>query len=137
MSRVIKFRAWNKEESRMIDLNGFDIAFKGLQKEGEVTAAIEQGNLYMYDSDDVEIMQFTGMLTDGGVEIYEDDIFVDDESDSEFGTASFGRVKYDESQAKFIVVDWRGENQGDLDEWQSAPIVGNAHQNPDLMGDEL
>ena len=76
---------------------------------------------------------FTGMKGVNGVDIYEGDIFVDDERDSQFGESFFAVVKYDESQSKFIVVDWREENQGDLEEWQSAPIVGNIYQNPELI----
>ncbi len=74
---------------------------------------------------------FTGMQGLNGDDIYDGDIFVDDEYDGD--CARFGLVKYDNSQAKFVVVDWRDENQGDLDEWQSAPIVGNIHQNPEIM----
>lgn len=76
---------------------------------------------------------FTGMKGINGADIYEGDIFVDDERDSQLDECFLAVVKYDEHQSKFIVVDWRDENQGDLDEWQSAPIVGNIYQNPELI----
>ncbi len=144
MSRVIKFRAWNKEESRMIDLNGFEIAFKGLQKEGEVTYAIEQGNLYMYDADDVEIMQFTGLTDKNGVEIYEGDILALVFHD-EFHNDS---VSIEDGEHYCNVnVHWDGdgywmfsENNSawyfpqSLNECATYAVIGNIHQNPELIG---
>ena len=134
MSRVLKFRAWNKEESRLIDLNGFEIAFKGMQKEGEVNAAIEQGNIYMYDTADVEIMQFTGLTDKNGVEIYEGDVSPYLEC-SRQGKIN-AQVYYCTETAQFRVkwIDGGVENFDSLDDCAKwFEVIGNIHQNPELL----
>ncbi|CAH9016470.1 putative ORF029 [Vibrio phage 120E34-1] len=133
MSRVIKFRAWNKEESRMIDLNGFEIAFKGMQKEGEVTAAIEQGNIYMYDADDVEIMQFTGLTDKDGVDIYEGDIVKSDYYEPEFRELAV--IGYDEFEMRFCFNNQFGDLNGEQDAFKygNLEVISNIHQNPELL----
>ena len=131
--RSIKFRGIATANDKYNNIKVGDFVY-GSFVETNIDCQILFGDGEQISVDRKTVGQFTGMIGgNASVEIYESDIFVDDESDSEFGEASLAMVKYDDSQAKFIVVDWRGENSGDLEEWQSAPIVGNSHQNSLLM----
>lgn len=130
--RIIKFRGIATANDKYNKIKAGDFVY-GCFVETNIDCQILFGDGEQISVDRKTVGQFTGMIGDNDAMIWEHDIFVDDEADCELGTCSYGCVKYDESQAKFIVIDWRGENQGDLDEWQIAPIIGNKHQNPLLM----
>ncbi|CAH9015447.1 putative YopX-like protein [Vibrio phage 381E49-1] len=131
MNRLIKFRAWNKEESRMIDLNGFEIAFKGMQNEGGVTAAIEQGNLYMHDIGDVYIMQFTNQTDINNKDIFEQDIV----------KLTFENAAWDEPVVYREVVRFHngmwmaGDKPLYRDEYApyAVEVIGNIFENAELL----
>lgn len=123
MSREIKIKFWLVNVERFMDMRHFFFCCE----EGSYDL-----NKVMTGKDKrVKPVQFTGMKNIEGVEIFEGDIFCDTESEFEIGP--YAQVVYDETQAKFILIDWRGENTGDLDEWIECPIVGNIFQDPTLL----
>lgn len=131
--RSIKFRGIATVNDKHNNIKVGDFVY-GCFVETNIDCQILFGDGEQVSVDRKTVGQFTGVIGgNANVEIYESDVFVDDEYDNEFGHASLAMVKYDESQAKFIVVNWHGDNLGDLDEWQDAPVVGNNHQDPLLM----
>ena len=101
----------------------------GIDSQRDTPIIINHGERYHVDAESVG--QYIGMKNGDGIEIYQGDILVDDDSD--IANRLLVVVSYDETQAKFIALDENGRNQGDMDEWDSCLIVGNTTDNKGMV----
>ena len=127
--REIKFRAWLKEDKKMVNVETMDFTDKSIQylKRSEIINAYI---LRRESDDDVELMQYTGLKDKNGKEIYEGDIlFFRDENmkyivvwqDAAFIIKSIEIRKYSEKMC------W-------LDDTEiCCEIVGNVYENKNLL----
>lgn len=142
--REIRFRAWDKLKNCMVldvpTSNGRGMSWRKAPN-SSVTCCIEMEGktVHCYSDWDfikedisLELMQFTGLKDIHGKDIYEGDIIK---------STSFGlvySVDWEPSAATFLfqllgapIMDYEGMDAfGDEIE-----IIGNIHENPELMGD--
>ena len=127
--REIKFRAWLKEEKKMVNVETIDFTDKSIQyleKNEFINAYLLRRMIF----DDIELMQYTGLKDKNGKEIYEGDIlFFRDENmkyivvwqDTAFIIKSIEIRKYSEKMC------W-------LDDTEiCCEIVGNIYENKNLL----
>ena len=123
-----------------------EIKFRGLQKDGKFaygkllsdSAIGRWGNSEIYNYSNVylgTVGQFTGLLDKNGVEIYEGDIIQIDEYSSFEGT---GKGIVDFLNGSFVCLygqDAYGKDKLDNINTvnDSREVVGNIHQNPELL----
>ena len=129
-NRILKFRAWTKEQNRMIKVFGFNehLVFEQTWDSPSIKENI-------FEIEDFHIMQFTGLVDKNGTEIYEGDIikriigFQGNENIS-FDLISFHGAHF--SATRFS-PDLRTE--GFLGNWtfHTMEIIGNYFENPELL----
>lgn len=137
MGREIKFRAWNKKDSQMI--NWFTLiqsAWNTFRGNTPLSLIYE---ILVARKDDFNVMQYTGLKDKKGKEIYEGDII----NVYDWGIA----IKKHLITAEIIWDDedhcwnWKSifgismcESEIDLyDRWRNIEVIGNIYENPDLL----
>lgn len=139
MSREIKFRAWHKEDQKMLVVVG--VSF-GINLESDNTeilsvscAEVTDGRWKFagdHDDDEVVLMQSTGLYDKNGVEIFEGDVL--------FHAIQGRRVVYYPFRNSVASFGLKRVANGFKNTLQDADrlyeVIGNIHENPELVEGE-
>lgn len=126
MSREIKFRAWLKEDKKMVNVETMDFTDKSIQylKRSEIINAYI---LRRESFDDVELMQYTGLKDKNGKEIYEGDIVVLNNIEND----NMCIVRYEHSS--YRLEGWSLREDLSNVEDRFLEVVGNIYENKNLL----
>ena len=121
--REIKFRAWHQQRKDFIHVATID--FVNNECYGLAYDIQESDEMLTCGLDNLE--QFTGVTDKNGKDIYEGDIIV-------LGANKPCVVTYDEQRACFSAdLIGRGNTCFHTDFWSKGEVVGNIHENKDLL----
>jgi len=133
MSREIKYKAWLKEEKKMVIVETIDFSEKSIQylEKNEIIDAYLLRTTFL---EDIELMQYTGIKDKNGKEIYEGDILkYKFPYDRRLKHVSL--VKFIETEASFGLKDIYG-NEIPLYRITANnyfEVIGNIYENPELL----
>lgn len=129
---ITKFRAWLKEENKMIEPSDIlSISFKLCEMTPNYLHGFEKEK---YDFYDLELMQSTGLKDKNGKEIFEGDILAIETDEGILNVNIF----WDSKHALFM-FESKKYNEEDLlaelveDNTYPFEIIGNIHENPELL----
>lgn len=130
MSRVLKFRIWDKanKEYMILGATGLDA------RNGDVIDYYNEGNR-LGGPEEYDVEQCTGLKDKNGKEIYEGDRIKIEGSDTVY-TVEYGRGVWvarfgDESGDNICLFHYVQKNTV-----LYAEVIGNVHENPELLGVE-
>ena len=127
----LKFRAWNGYRNIMADYVSAIQNGDTLGTPSSVNVIVNGKNeTWDIENDHVELLQYTGLKDANGKEIYEDDI-VHCENDYQ-GTDYTGKVMF--FNGGFCV--WTGGLRNYVWEDMIPEIIGNVHENPELLEED-
>lgn len=140
---IPKFRTWIKTEKRMFFSD--DILAIDYENEEIVTQQVYFENglpddrfIYCYKTDEIELMQTTGLKDKNGKEIFEGDIvqFEDCYEVSDFLYINTGIIEW--CQGGFHVTNRDSVLMEDLLDGDSldVTIIGNIYENPEILEDK-
>ena len=128
--REIKFRAWDKENKEMLDVQELDYEDS---YDGQPMIRTTKYSDY-FDTEEMLLMQYTGLKDKNGKEIYEGDIvkFRFKEDREEFPDL-IGYIEYQSTFAAFRIMSNQGSFKIDITEIKFIEKIGNIYNNPELL----
>ena len=133
--REIKFRAWDKEDKRMIideqDFIPVKVTNKGVLR---LNPHHKENFWEFIDEERFEIMQYTGIKDKNGREIYEGDIISTD-LDRPFNIVVFrnGAFMFQCHDNGKDYYDYMFSVEEESDRWEYGEVIGNIYENPELL----
>ena len=126
MSREFKYRAWLKEEKKMVIVETIEFSEKSIQylEKNEIIDAYLLRTTFL---EDIELMQYTGQKDKNGKEIYEGDIII-----CKYGPEITMEVKWIDEGFRTL-GKYNGDNYVGYVK-NSAEVIGNIYENPELLG---
>ena len=121
--REIKFRCWDVENKEMLDVQELDY------RDSYNGNPMIRPTMYSdyFDTEEMILMQYTGLHDKNGKEIYEGDIvkifyYITNEDETEVERYDIKEIKYDEILCKY-----------NIDKFDNLEVIGNIYDNPDLL----
>lgn len=129
MSREIKFRAWLKEERKMVNVETLFIGINRLCFGNSKTE-----DLFFRDFEEVELMQYTGFKDKNGKEIYENDLISCNKHKNivVFFESGCFKVKYLRNSTTTITCTLNS-----FLEKYKCKISGNIYEHPELLEETI
>ncbi|MCG0592342.1 prophage Lp2 protein 26 [Lactiplantibacillus plantarum] len=137
MATMIKFRAWDKVQNKMLLPDNIEfIHGQAYWAEASTDGQDECSNDGKVDGIGAlfELEQFTGLTDVNGNEIYENDIIVSRPTEPILGSPKIGVVKL--SKVSFSWCCETGNNEYNIwktDKYRTYEVIGNVHANPELL----
>ena len=127
--REIKFRAWLKEERKMVNVETLFIGINRLCFGNSKTE-----DLFFRDFEEVELMQYTGLKDKNGKEIYEGDI-IKYKFPYDRRLKHISPVKFLETEASFGIKDRYGNEISlyTISANNYFEVIGNIYENKNLL----
>ena len=119
--REIKFRAWLKEERKMVNVETLFIGINRLCFGNSKTE-----DLFFRDFEEVELMQYTGVIDKNGKEIYEGDITI-----CKYGPQIAMEVKWVDEGFRTL-GKYDGDNYVGFVK-NNEEVIGNIYENKNLL----
>lgn len=143
-----KFRAWHKGAKCWVDIYALDYCCNDLESiycgweevsqnrywcgseacHGSCCKFIKENKSEHLSLDDVELMQWTGLKDDKGVDIYEGDIISNDWGENYV----YCTVEYNAEEG-YWQVRHLGSGETDMLYEMNEKVIGNIYQNPELL----
>lgn len=127
MNREIKFRIWDVENKEMLKVQELD--FESTFYGGRIAIRPDKYNDY-FDTEDMILMQYTGINDKFKNEIYEKDIvYVPGEDENAI-------IEWDEKTARFVISFDGWISDFDNFYGYELEVIGNEFDNPELLRGE-
>lgn len=127
MSRPIKFRAWDKDNEKILEVKSIHL----IENEPQIVI----NPLEFISSEHVELLQYTGLKDKNGVEIYEGDIVQIKDHSFQKKPGDYTGIEID----GFYPVTYTERMELVAGQWllmHQLPyitVVGNLYENPELL----